>query len=534
VDAVVIGAGFAGLYALYRLRDHLGLRVRVFEAADGVGGTWHLNRYPGARCDTESYVYCYSFSQQLYQEWSWSGKYPTQPEILRYLNHVADRFDLRRDLTLNTRVTGASFGNDERWHVVTDRGEQVTARFLITGVGLLAAAPHRPHLPGLETFTGRWCHTGDWPAEGVELAGKRVAVIGTGSTGVQTIPVIAETAAHLTVFQRTPQFAVPARHDTIGPDDLERFKLRYEEIWADVKWSVGGFPACGTTRKSALDDTPGERAAVFEDLWRQGGLRFVLATYQDLLFDRRTNDFAAEFIRDKIRQRVHDPRTRELLLPCDHPFGAKRPVVETNYFETFNRDNVSLVDIHTSPIVEVTPTGIRTETGHHELDVIVFATGFDAVTGPLLRLNITGRGGIRLRDEWADGPASYLGLAVAGYPNMFTITGPGSTFGNIPVVIEHHVEWIADLIAHLDATGHVLVEASRAAQTSWTETMAAMADRSVIPLAESWSTGANIPGKPRTVLFYLGSYGAYRKECDQVSQARYVGFEFTPASDPAG
>jgi cation diffusion facilitator CzcD-associated flavoprotein CzcO len=533
VDAVVIGAGFAGLYTLHRLRDHVGLRVRVFDVAGGVGGTWELNRYPGARCDTESYAYCYSFSEELYQEWNWSGKYPTQPEILRYLNHVADRFDLRRDISLNTGVTGASFGDDQLWHVDTDRGEHITARFLITGVGLLAAAPHRPHLPGLETFAGQSCHTGDWPAEGIELDGKRVGVIGTGSSGVQTIPVVADTAAHLTVFQRTPQFALPARHDTIGPADLEEFKQRFDEIWADIKWSVGGFPFCGTARKSSLTDTPEERTAVFEDLWRQGGLRFVLATYQDLLFDRRTNDAAAEFIRDKIRARVNDPRTRELLLPCDHPFGAKRPVVENHYFETYNRDNVSLVDIHTFPIVQVTPTGITTEAGHHELDVIVFATGFDAVTGPLLRLNITGRDGVRLRDRWADGPASYLGLSVAGYPNMFTITGPGSTFGNMPVVIEHHVEWIADLIAHMDATGQALVEASDEAQRSWTELMAKMADRSVIPLADSWSTGANIPGKPRTVLFYLGSYGAYRKELDKVAYADYVGLDFTPVASVA-
>jgi len=529
VDAVVVGAGFAGLYMLHRLRDRLGLSVTVFEAGDGVGGTWNLNRYPGARCDTESYAYCYSFSDELCQEWDWSGKYPRQDEILRYLNHVADRFDLRRDIQLSTRVSAASYDEDERlWHITTEHGAQVSARFLITGVGLLASAPHLPSLPGLERFEGEWYHTGDWPRHHVELAGRRVAVIGTGSTGVQTIPVIAEIAEHLTVFQRTPQFAVPAQHHTLDADGLRWIKQNYDEVWNQTKWSIGGFP-CTPHGRSALDDSPEERRKTFESLWAQGGLRFVVGNYQDVLFDRRANDFASEFIRAKIRERVKDPKTRELLLPCDHPFGSKRPIVETGYYEAYNRENVELVDIHSFPITEVTPLGIRTAAGHHELDVILFATGFDAVTGPLLRLNVTGRGGVRLPDRWAEGPSSYLGLAAAGFPNMFMVTGPGSTFGNIPVVVEHHVEWISDLIGHLRSSGHDTAEATPDAESAWTDTMARAAEKSVIPLADSWSTGSNIPGKPRTVLFYLGSYGAYRRQCDDVAARGYPGFEFSSA-----
>jgi cation diffusion facilitator CzcD-associated flavoprotein CzcO len=536
VDAVVIGAGFAGLYMLHRLRDYLGMSAIALEASDGVGGTWHLNRYPGARCDTESYVYCYSFSSELYQEWIWSGKYPAQDEIQRYLDHVADRLDLRRDIRLNTRVSAATFSDaDQLWHVATENGPDVTARFLITGVGLLASAPFRPELPGLDRFRGEWYHTGEWPDHEVDLAGKRVGVIGTGSTGVQTIPVIAEIAEQLVVFQRTPQFAVPAQHHNVDAAALRRIKENADELWERAKWSVGGWP-CDIIWRSAVEDSPEERRASFESLWETGGLQFVVGSYKDLLTDRRANDFAAEFIRAKIRERVHDPLVREMLLPCDHPFGAKRPIVETEYYETFNRENVTLVDIHSFPIVEVTPDAIRTEAGEYGLDVIIFATGFDAVTGPLLKLNISGRDGVRLAEEWANGPSSYLGLGVPGFPNTFMITGPGSTFGNMPVVIEHHVEWIADLIDHMMRSGHDLVEASPAAAARWTRQMAKVAERSVIALADSWSTGSNIPGKPRTILFYLGSYATYRKHCDEVAASGYTGFEFKKSWElqPAG
>jgi cation diffusion facilitator CzcD-associated flavoprotein CzcO len=527
-DAVVIGAGFAGLYMCHKLRDHLGLRVAVLEAEDGVGGTWRLNRYPGARCDIESFVYCYSFSRELYEEWEWTSKYPAQEEILRYLEHVADRFDLRRSIRLGTRVTSAEFDGDQ-WRVTTAAGAHLRARFLITGVGLLASAPFRPDFPGLETFAGRWCHTGAWPREGMELedlAGKRVGVIGTGSSGVQTIPVIAEVAEHLTVFQRTPQYAIPAQHHTIGPDELRRLRHSYDEVWEQAHSSLGGFP-CDPIPRSVLDDTPEQRTAEFERLWQRGGLHFVLATYQDLLFDIRANQHAADFARDKIAERVRDPRMLELLLPPkDLPIGAKRPIIETGYFETYDRDNVALIDIRADPIVEVTPTGIRTENDHHDLDVIVLATGFDAVTGPLLRLNISGRDGVALSEQWAQGPASYLGLAISGFPNLFTITGPGSTFGNIPVVAEHHIDWISDLIGHMLDTGYARVEATPEAQQEWTATMARLAAKSLIPLADSWSTGANIPGKPRTVLFYLGAYSTYRKRCDAIAAEGYRGFVF--------
>ena len=528
LDAVVIGAGFAGLYMCHKLRDELGLRVAVLEAEDGVGGTWHLNRYPGARCDIESFVYCYSFSRELYQEWEWSSKYPAQEEILRYLNHVADRFDLRRSIRLNTRLTSAEF-DGTHWVIACDTGGTLRARFLVTGVGLLASAPFRPAFPGLETFRGKWCHTGDWPRVGMELedlAGKRIGVIGTGSSGVQTIPVIAEVAERLTVFQRTPQYAIPAQHHTIGPDELRRLRNSYDEVWSAAHSSLGGFP-CDPIPRKVLDDTPEQRAEEFEKLWARGGLHFVLATYKDLLFDIEANAPAADFARDKIRERVRDPRMREMLLPPkDQPIGAKRPIVETDYFETYDRDNVDLIDIRADPIVEFTPTGIRTESGDHDLDVIILATGFDAVTGPLLRLNITGRDGIPLADQWAEGPASYMGLAVAGFPNLFTITGPGSTFGNIPVVAEHHIDWISDLIGHMAEAGHTTVEATWDAQRDWTTTMQRLAAKSLIPLADSWSTGANIPGKPRTVLFYLGAYSTYRRKCNAVAAEGYPGFEF--------
>jgi cation diffusion facilitator CzcD-associated flavoprotein CzcO len=533
VDAAVIGAGFAGLYMLHRLRDHNGLSVTVFEASDGVGGTWHLNRYPGARCDTESYIYCYSFSSELYQEWDWSGKYPAQDELLRYLNHVADRFDLRRDIRLNTRVSSASWSDaDQLWHLETEDGDHVTARFLITGVGLLASAPYTPDIPGLDRFEGEWYHTGDWPQHEVQLAGKRVGIIGTGSTGVQMVPVVAEIAEHLTVFQRTAQFAIQAQHHTIDAAALDAIKQDEEGLWQRVKWSIGGFP-CDYIHRSALDDTPEQREAIFEEMWAEGGLPFVVGSYRDILSDRRCNDFAAEFIRSKIRARIDDPRTRELLLPRDHPFGSKRPIVETFYYEAFNRDNVELADIHSFPIVEITPTGIRTEERHYELDTIIFATGFDAVTGPFLRLNLTGRDGLRLGDKWAVSPSSYLGLATTGFPNLFMISGPGSTFGNMPVVIEHHVEWISGIIARMDEAGDDIVEASSAAEVNWTEQMVNTAMKSVIPLSDSWSTGSNIPGKPRNILFYLGAYGAYRKRCDDVADDDYRGFEFSRALTPA-
>ncbi len=523
-DAVVVGAGFAGLYMLHRLRDHLGLSVRVFEAAPGVGGTWHWNRYPGARCDSEGYVYCYSFSKELLADWRWSGKYPMQPEIRTYLEHVADRFGLRPDIQLGTRVTAAHYqDSDGRWTILTDRGDRVSARYLITGVGLLASAPYTPDIPGLADFAGECHHTGQWPDHAIEFAGKRVGVIGTGSTAVQAIPVIAGEAGHLSVFQRSPQYTIPARHHTVDEESLAEIRRNYDEIWEQARWSVSGFPYQHNGR-SALSVSDEERRETFEALWAQGGFKFVFGSYKDLLTNLEANAHAAEFIREKIREAVDDPTTAEKLVPTDHPFGARRPIVDTHYFETYNRDNVTLVDLRDTPIDRVTANGVRTTGGEHELDVLVLATGFDAVTGPFSRIDIRGREGLRLTEAWADGPRAYLGLAIAGFPNLFTITGPGATFGNLPVSIEHHVEWISQCIEDNRRQDVTVTEVTYEAQESWMEHVRQQSDRNVGAATDSWFNGANIPGKPRSPLFFFGSFGLYRRRCDDVAEQGYQGF----------
>jgi cation diffusion facilitator CzcD-associated flavoprotein CzcO len=525
LDAIVIGAGFSGLYMLKRLRDELGVSARVFEAGADVGGTWYWNRYPGARCDSEAYVYCFSFDEDLLQEWEWSGKYPEQPEILRYLQHVADRFDLRRDIEFNTRVTAAHFNEaDNRWEVETDQGDKLTAQFLITGIGCLSAG-QVPDIAGLDSFEGDWYHTGAWPHEGVDLTGKRVGVIGTGSSGVQSIPVIAEQAAHLTVFQRTPQFMIPARHHTVDADYLNEVKENYDEVWAKARTSVGGFPF-DTVQRSALEATADEREAVFEAAWEEGGFRFLTGAFSDLAVDRRANDTVSEFIRSKIRETVDDPDTAEMLVPTDHPFTSKRALIDTNYYETYNRDNVTLVDIRHAPIEEITPQGIRTGDGEYELDIIVFATGFDAMTGTFFKMDIRGRDGQPLTEKWADGPKTYLGLSSAGFPNMFMITGPGSpsVLSNMPVSIEQHVEWISDLIEHMRERGLDVAEAEADAEEAWGAHVNEIADMTLFPLADSWYLGANIPGKPRVFMPYPGGVGTYRKKCDEVTAAGYEGF----------
>jgi cation diffusion facilitator CzcD-associated flavoprotein CzcO len=534
-DVVVVGAGFAGLYALHRLRDVLGLSVQLFEEAGGVGGTWYLNRYPGARCDSESYVYCYSFSKELCQEWDWSGRDPQQAELLSYLEHVADRFDLHPNIECSTRVTSARWSDEDTvWEIETDRGHRVTAQFLVTGLGLLASKRYIPDYDGLESFTGEWHHTGQWPTEEVDFRGKRVGVVGTGSTGVQAIPVIADQAEHLYVFQRTPQFTIPARHEKVDRAFLDDIKANYDEIWEAAHHSAGGFPF-EPNQTSALEVTAEERKETFDELWEQGGFKFVFGSYKDTLTDRRANDYAAEYIRSKIRERVQDPEIAEQLLPVDHPFSAKRPIIDTNYFETYNRDNVTLVDLRTSPIEDVTSTGVRTTDDEYDVDILVFATGFDAVTGPFLRIDIRGRDGLTLKDHWAaDGVRTYLGLAVSGFPNMFTITGPGSTFGNQPVGIEHHVEWISDTIAYMRERRYDLVEAEPAAEGEWVERLQRNTGRTVIPLADSWYTGSNIPGKEQRVLIEFGNFGRYRRDVDQIVRNGYTGFRFERRAGLAG
>jgi cation diffusion facilitator CzcD-associated flavoprotein CzcO len=524
VDAIVIGAGFSGLYMLHRLRDLLGMSVRLFEAGSGVGGTWHWNRYPGARSDSEGYVYCYSFDKALLQEWEWSGKYPQQPEILSYLNHVADRFELRPNIQLNTRVLSAHFDDDSQtWAIETDSGERLSARFLITGIGLLASAPYTPTLPGIADFAGDWYHTGTWPHDGVDLAGKRVAVIGTGSTGVQAAATIAHEVDHLYVVQRTPQYTIPARHELFDRAFVQDVKANYDEIWEKARWSAGGFP-WQHNGLSALEVPAEERQQTFERLWEEGGFKFVFGSYKDILTDREANDFAADFVRNKIAERVDDPAIAEKLIPRDHPFGSRRPIIDTNYFEIFNQDNVTLIDTRTEPLEEITRTSLRTAAEQYEVDVIIFATGFDAVTGPFLRMDIRGEDGLTLQEKWRGGPRTYLGLATAGFPNMFMVTGPGSTFGNLTVSIEHHVEWISDCLEYMAEQGIDVMSADPDAEAAWGAQIARDAERTLAAQADSWWTGANIPGKPRGVLFYPGSFGRYRKICDEVAADGYRGF----------
>ena len=525
-DAVVIGAGFAGLGMLWRLRELLGMSVQVYEAGDGVGGTWYWNRYPGARCDSESYVYCFSFSKELLQEWDWSGKYPEQPEILSYLNHVADRFELRRNIQFETRVTSARFLEEANlWEVETDRGDRVTARFLITGIGCISAG-NVPDIPGLESFQGDWHHTGSWPHEGVDFAGKRVAVIGTGSSGVQSIPVIAKQAERLTVFQRTPQYTIPARHETVDRRFIEEeVKPNYDAILEKARWSQSGFPV-DFSERLALEVSEEERLETYETLWAKGGFSFLHASFKDIRTDKEANDTAAEFVRSKIRQIVNDPETVAKLLPMDHPLGSKRALIDTNYFETYNRENVELVDIRRSPIQEITPTGIRTEDEDFEFDTIVFATGFDAMTGSFLRMDIRGRNDLLLKEKWSEGPRTFLGLQVAGFPNMFTITGPGSpsVLSNMPVAIEQHIEWIADFIEYLREQGIETAEAEREAEDAWVSHVNEVAETTLYMLANSWYLGANIPGKPRVFMPYAGGLGTYREKCEEIAGKGYEGF----------
>ena len=525
LDAVIVGAGFSGLYMLYRARDVLGLRARVYEAGDGVGGTWYWNRYPGARCDSESYYYSYSFSEELEQEWEWTSKYPEQPEILRYLNHVADRFDLRHDVQLSTRVTAATFDEaTDRWDIRTESGERVSARFFISAVGCLSAA-NVPKFAGLDRFEGEHYHTGAWPHDGVDFTGKRVGLIGTGSTGIQATPVIAREAAHLTVFQRTPNYSVPARNVPLTPEGTRDIKADYGEIRRLSRESFAGFPFTPSERL-AMDVSDEERQAIYQRLWEEGGFKFMWGSFSDLLHDKEANDTAAEFIRAKIRETVKDPAVAEKLVPTDHPYGSKRPPIDTDYFETYNRDNVSLVDVRQSPITEITPRGLRTEDGEYDLDVIVFATGFDAMTGALLNIDIRGLAGQTLAEKWVGGPRMYLGLQTAGFPNFFTITGPGSpsVLSNMPVSIEQHVEWISDCISYMREQGLGRIEATVDAEEAWVEEVRVIANETLFPLANSWYLGANIPGKTRVFMPYVGGMAPYRERCDEIAAKGYEGF----------
>ena len=522
-DAVIVGAGISGLYLLHRLR-RLGLSVIVVDQATGVGGTWFWNRYPGARCDIESMTYSYSWSHELEQEWTWTERYAAQPEILAYLEHVADRFDLRRDIRLGTRVLEAALdASGERWSIDTDGGDRLSAAFLIMATGCLSV-PRIPDIPGIERFAGDLHHTGLWPHEGVDVAGKLVGVIGTGSSAVQAIPVIAEEAAHLTVFQRTANFSVPAWNGPLDADAISERKARYGVLRTLARTTAAGNP-WNTRSQSVWDATPEEREREFEERYAVGG--FCLhAAYRDLFQDPAANDLLCEFLRTKIRARVRDPELAELLCPYDHPLGTKRMCVDTGYFETYNRDNVRLVSIRDRPIDEITENGLRIGEEHFTLDTIVLGTGFDAMTGALLAIDLRGRGGLSLREKWAAGPRSSLGLTVAGFPNLFTVTGPGSpsVLSNMMVSIEQHVDWIVECIAYLREHGIAAIEPSAAAEDAWMEHHRTVGDASLFPRAKSWYMGANIPGKPRVLLPYVGGVGVYRELCDAVAASGYEGF----------
>jgi cation diffusion facilitator CzcD-associated flavoprotein CzcO len=525
LDALVIGAGFAGLYQLLCLRDRLGLSVKVLEAGGGVGGTWYWNRYPGARCDSESHVYWYTFSPELMREWEWSERYPGQPEIMRYLNHVADRFNLKQDIQFNTRVSAAHYDQvANRWRVQTETGETFTAKFLITAVGCLSTA-NVPKFEGLESFAGDWYHTGQWPHEGVDLTGKRVGMIGTGSTGIQAAPVIAASAEHLTVFQRTANYSVPARNAPLTPEFQDYIKENPAEIRAVTRETLNGM-AFRIEERLAVETPPEEREAIYEAAWERGGLQFR-AAFKDMMVDKAANDTAADFVRRKIRSIVKDPKTAATLSDIDHPYAAKRPPIDTNYFETYNRANVTLVDVKATPIQRISPAGVCTTEAEYPLDIIVFATGFDAMTGPMLRMDIRGYDGVALQDVWEAGPRNYLGLQIAGFPNLFTITGPGSpsVLCNMPVAIEQHADWITDCIAHMRANNLDRIEARPDAVDKWVAEVNDMASKTLLPLAKhSWYLGANIPGKPRVFMPYAGGMVRYREICNDVVARGYEGF----------
>ncbi len=523
-DAVIVGAGFSGLYMLHRLRQ-LGLSVAVFEAGEGVGGTWFWNRYPGARVDIESQEYSYSFSPELEDEWKWTERYAAQPELLRYVNHVADRFDLRRDVALSTRVTSAIYDEAaKRWTIQTDTGRMVSARYCIMATGCLSVVKDID-IPGLGAFTGPIYHTGAWPKEGVDLNGKRVAVIGTGSSGIQTITAIADQPSQLYIFQRTPSFSVPAHNGPIDPDLVADWKVNRAAYRERERNTRAGILMAKQSEQLAIETPPEERERIYQERWDMGG--FALGgAFLDLLMLKEANDTAVDFVARKIRSIVKDPATAEKLIPRTYPLGAKRMCVDTGYYEVFNLPNVTLVDIADTPIVEITPPGLRTTARSCEFDVLICATGFDAMTGALDRIDIRGRGGRRLKDAWAEGPRTYLGLMVAGFPNLFTVTGPGSpsVLTNMMVSIEQHVDWIAGCIAALDERQMTAIEADPAAQDAWVSHVNEVAAMTLFPTAASWYMGANVPGKPRVFMPYIGGLDLYRQKCDQVARDGYEGF----------
>ena len=528
-DAVVVGAGFAGMYMLHRLRG-LGFSARVFEAGSGVGGTWYWNRYPGARCDVESMQYSFSFSEELDQEWSWSEKYAPQPEILCYANHVADRFDLRRHIVFDTRVTAATFDEAATcWSIETDCGDRVSAKFCIMAVGCLSA-PNRPNFRGLEDFRGPIYHTGEWPHEGVDFTGLRVGVIGTGSSAIQSIPIIARQASALTVFQRTATWSVPAWNEQLTPEYLQAAKADYPALRAKARARPTGFYFLFNT-KPALEASPEDRQKQYEEAWARGGLPF-LGAYGDLLFERAANDTIAEFARAKIRSVVKDPGTAALLCP-DNVFGCKRLCVDTGYFETYNLPHVKLVDVSNTPIERFTADGIEVDGVGYPLDAIVCATGFAAMTGSFDKIRITGRNGLTLSEKWRAGPRAYLGIASAGFPNLFMITGPGSpsVLASMIQAIEQHVDWLADCLGHMREVGATSIEPALKEEDAWVEHVNDVSTVSLRSTCSSWYVGTNIPGRPRVFMPYIGGFPVYVQKCNEVMSSGFEGFVLAGAAD---
>ena len=523
LDAVVIGAGFGGIYMLHKLRDELGLRVRAFDSAGGVGGTWYWNRYPGAMSDTESFVYRYSFDRELLEEWEWNTRYLDQPDVLAYLEAVVERYDLAKDIQLNTMIDSAVFDEGgNTWTVTTASGESFRARYVVSALGLLSKT-NMPDIKGRGSFRGPLVHTGAWPAD-LSLEGKRVGVIGTGSTGTQFNCAAAELADHLTVFQRSAQYSVPSGNGPVSNDYVGKVKRDYDRIWDQVRNSVVGF-GFQESDVPAMSVSEEERQRVFQENWDKGnGFRFMFGTFSDIAVDPAANEAAAAFIRSKIAEVVTDPETARKLTPTD--LYAKRPLCNRNYYEVYNRENVTLVSIKENPIVEITPNGVLTEDGtEHELDVLVFATGFDAVDGNYLRMDIRGRGDTSIQQHWKNGPTSYLGITTSSFPNFFMILGPNGPFTNLPPSIETQVDWIAGLIRHAEEEGTTTIEPTRAAEDAWTQTCRTIADSTLFPKAESWIFGANIPGKKNTVMFFMAGLSAYRGKLAEVADAGYEGFE---------
>ncbi|WP_308646767.1 flavin-containing monooxygenase [Nocardia cyriacigeorgica] len=524
VDVVVVGAGIAGLYALHKFRSQ-GLTVRVFEAADGVGGVWYWNRYPGARCDVESVDYSYSFDEALQQEWNWSEKYATQPEILAYLNHVADRFDLRRDIEFGARVTDTVLDESTlRWEVRTDTGTVVSARFVVLAVGPLSNA-NTPDIAGLDTFAGPVLHTSHWPHEGVDFTGQRVGVIGTGSSGIQAIPCIAEQAERLHVFQRTANYSVPAGNVPLDEETRRAQKANYAERRRLSMASGGGSPH-QPHPKSALEVSEEERRAAYQQRWELGGVLFS-KTFPDQMVTREANDTARLFWEEKVRAVIDDPAVADLLIPNDHPIGTKRICTDTNYYQTYNRDNVELVNLRATPIERIDAEGLHTTEDYYRLDALVLATGFDAMTGSVAKLNIVGRDGLTLNQAWQEGPKTYLGLGVSGFPNLFNLTGPGSpsVLANMVLHSELHVDWVAAAIDYLDRNGATALEARPDAVDAWVAECAERAARTLMPTANSWYLGANVPGKPRVFMPFVGGFGVYGEIIAEVAAAEYKGFD---------